>query len=80
MGAVYRPETSVPNYQSTLRNIPEERGPEVHRDRGLKSRNYIVFSGSFLSAVHSVADSHCVQISRHDFEVLFFALFVLPVE
>jgi hypothetical protein len=25
MGPIDRPETSVPNYQSTLRNIPEER-------------------------------------------------------
>lgn len=80
MGAVYFTETSVPNYKSTLRNIPEARGPELHHDGGLKSRNYIEFSGSFSSAIHSVADSDFVQISRHDFEVLFCVLFVLSVE
>jgi len=47
MGTVYFPETWVSNYQSALRNNPEERGREVHRDGGLKTRNYIEFSGSF---------------------------------
>jgi hypothetical protein len=31
-------ETSVTNYQSTLRNIPEERRPHLHRGGSLKSR------------------------------------------
>jgi hypothetical protein len=34
--AIGCPETSVNNYQSTLRNIPEERRPYVDGGRGLK--------------------------------------------
>jgi hypothetical protein len=33
-----RPETSVIKYQLTLRNIPEERGPQLHRGESLQSR------------------------------------------
>ena len=80
MGAVYCAETWVPSYQSALRNIPEKRVREAHRDGGLNSRISIELSGSFLSAIHSVVDSDCVQFSGHDFEVLFFTLFVLTVE
>jgi hypothetical protein len=32
------PETSVQNYNSVLRNIPEERRYHLHRCRSLKSR------------------------------------------
>jgi hypothetical protein len=32
------PETSVTNYQSTLRNIPEERGSRLYRGGSLISR------------------------------------------
>jgi len=32
-------ETSVNNYQHTLRNNPEERGPHMHRDGSLKPRS-----------------------------------------
>ena len=32
-------ETSVTNYQSMLRNIPEERGSDLHRGGNLKTRN-----------------------------------------
>jgi hypothetical protein len=38
------PETSVNNHQSTLRNIPEERRPNLHRDGSLKSRIYLFSS------------------------------------
>jgi hypothetical protein len=31
MGQIGCPETSVTNYQSTLRNIPEERRTHLHR-------------------------------------------------
>jgi len=31
------PETSVTNYQPTLRNVPEERAPQLHHDGSLKS-------------------------------------------
>jgi len=34
------PETLVTYYQSTLRNIPEERRPHLHRGGSMKSRNY----------------------------------------
>ena len=36
-GTVGCPETSVTNYQPTLRNITEERGPRPHRGGSLKS-------------------------------------------
>jgi len=32
------PETSVTNYQSTLRNIPQEGGPHLYSGGSLKSR------------------------------------------
>ena len=34
------PETSVQNYHSTLRNIPEERRSHLHRGGSLKSRRF----------------------------------------
>jgi len=36
MGMIHCPEPSVLNYQSTLRNISEERKPHLHRGGGLK--------------------------------------------
>ena len=36
------PDTSVTNYQSTMRNIPEERISHLHRGWSLKSRQIIV--------------------------------------
>ena len=38
MGPIDRPETSVINYLSTLRNVPEERRSHSHRGRSLQSR------------------------------------------
>ena len=38
MGSICCPETSVTNYQSTLRNIPEERSSHLRRGGSLKSR------------------------------------------
>jgi hypothetical protein len=38
MGPIGCPETSVHNYYSTLRNIPEERRSYVHGGGSLKSR------------------------------------------
>ena len=35
------PETSVPNYRSTLRNIPEERRSHSYRGGSLKSRTQV---------------------------------------
>jgi hypothetical protein len=40
MGPICCPETSVQNYQSTLRNIPEERRSNLHRGGSLKSRTW----------------------------------------
>jgi len=36
------PETSVTKYQYTLRNMPEERRPHLHRDRNHKSELFDV--------------------------------------
>jgi hypothetical protein len=38
MGALVCPETSLSNYQSTLRNMAEKRRPHLHRGGNLKSR------------------------------------------
>jgi len=37
IGPIFCPETSATNYQSTLRNIPEERRSHLHRGGSLKS-------------------------------------------
>jgi len=49
MGPIHRPETPVTNYQSALRNIPEEQRFKLHRDASLKSR--IVYIG-FMMAIN----------------------------
>ena len=41
MGRIDCPVTSVTNYQSTLRNIPEERRSHLHRGENPKSRNMV---------------------------------------
>jgi hypothetical protein len=38
MGPIGCPETSVQNYHSTLRDIPEDSRPHPHRGEKLKSR------------------------------------------
>jgi hypothetical protein len=40
MGPIGCPETSVQNYHSALRNIPEERSSQRHRAGNLKSRRF----------------------------------------
>jgi hypothetical protein len=40
MGPIRCPETSVKDYHSTLRNAPEERRSDQHRDGSLKSREF----------------------------------------
>jgi len=47
MGPIRCPETLVTNYQSALRNIPEEQRFNLHRDGSLKSR--IIYIG-FMTA------------------------------
>jgi hypothetical protein len=43
------PETSVPNYHCTVRNITEERKSDLRRDGSLKSRTDIFYLIYFLS-------------------------------
>jgi hypothetical protein len=40
MGPIGCPETSVTNYESTLRDIPEERRSHLHGGASLKSRKF----------------------------------------
>jgi hypothetical protein len=49
IGPIGCPETSVINYQSTLRNIPEKWRPHLRRDRSLKSRKIIVQSNPVIT-------------------------------
>jgi hypothetical protein len=44
MGPRGCPETSINNYQSTPRNISEERMSHLHRDVSLKSRTMLDIS------------------------------------
>jgi hypothetical protein len=50
MGPIGCPETSVQNCHSTLRNIPKEGRPHLHRGGSLKSRNA---NSTCTSVVHS---------------------------
>jgi hypothetical protein len=43
MGQIRCPETSVNNYHTTARNIPEERRSHQHGGRSLKSKKYYIF-------------------------------------
>jgi len=61
MGRTDRPETSVTNYQSTLRNIPEEREAQLQPNLMLQVpvpiRNYLIInkmSVNFHKYGHSV--------------------------
>jgi len=42
------PETSTSKYQSTLRNVSEERRPRLHRGGSLKSRMTLSFSRDYV--------------------------------
>jgi len=42
MGQIGCSETSVTNCQPTQRNIPEQRGPQIHCGRNLKPRTIII--------------------------------------
>jgi len=41
MGLIGCPETSATSYQSTLRNITEERTSRLHRGGSVKSRDFL---------------------------------------
>ena len=60
------PETTVINYQYTLRNIPEERRSHLHRGGSLESR--IPFSCSTLSLIYTpyspLKKNHVVDTAR----------------
>jgi hypothetical protein len=47
MGAIGCPETLVNGYQYTLRNIPEDRRPQLHLHRRLKGRKIIKVASEF---------------------------------
>jgi len=47
MGPKGRPETSVPNYHSTLRKITDERRSHLHRGGSLKSHMFHLCMLSF---------------------------------
>jgi len=58
MGLIGHPKVSVTNYQPTLHNVPEERGPQLHHDRNLKSHITQTFSTHLLS---SCSPSFCLS-------------------
>jgi hypothetical protein len=51
MGPIRCPETSVKNYHTTPRNIPEERRSHQHRGGSLKSKLADEYAASDLSAI-----------------------------
>jgi hypothetical protein len=63
MGPIDCPETSVTNYLSTLRNIPEGRRSHLYRSESLKSSN------SFSSL--TIYTTFCVQQFGSEFNALF---------
>jgi hypothetical protein len=58
MGPIGGPETSVQNYRSTLRNIPEERRYHLHRGGNLKSR---VANRKIIADNRKIRDTHCEE-------------------
>jgi hypothetical protein len=77
MGPTGRPRTSVTNYQSTLRNIPEERSSHLHCGGSLESRIETIAMASFrgtcfLVCMHLKATAQltfrgpCIVINSHN--------------
>jgi hypothetical protein len=66
MGPTGRPETSVTNYQSTLRNIPEEREPQLQLNLMLSVavliRNYLIIQNMATTTLHKYG--HSVQTPK----------------
>jgi hypothetical protein len=58
------PETSVRNYQFTLRNIPEERRPHLHRCGNLKLHSHIVII-SHIAHTRNIALSCKILLSKN---------------
>jgi len=54
-------ETTVTNYRSTLGNIPEERGSDLHRGRNLKTRNVLCISNICVGLLRSFI-THCAAL------------------
>ena len=61
------PETSATNYESNLRNIPEERRPQSHHGGSLKSRTactvlrFVSFAQIIVSSKWHI---HCLQTCK----------------
>ena len=63
MGLIGRPETSVTNYEPTLRNISAERRPQLYCGGSLQSRKYQLNRAApltFSSAVFRVYKVYCM--------------------
>jgi hypothetical protein len=61
MGPTGCPETSITNYQSTLRNIPEERVSRLRRGGSVKSRKYSICLKRSQTAKHY---QYCMYVLR----------------
>jgi hypothetical protein len=76
MGAIGCPKTSVNGYQYMLRNIPEERRPQLHRERRLKGRKIIKLASEFGDSImesykktfHCIEQQSAAEISLHSVE------------
>jgi hypothetical protein len=67
------PETSLVNYQSKLRNTPEERRPHLNRDRSLKSR-----MGSFVLSTIELLLVNGTSCNIARTEMFSFKIYALP--
>jgi hypothetical protein len=66
------PETSVRNYHSTLRKIPEERKSHLHRFGSLKSsESSLPFPFEPATAPYSVPDKSNLHIHTRPFKICF---------
>ena len=61
MGPISCPETSVDNYQHTLRTIPEERKPQLHSGGGLKTRKNLHGLTNFCKTCHCQISWHSAK-------------------
>jgi hypothetical protein len=64
MESIGCPETSVTNYQSTLRNIPEDGRPHLQRDRSMKQR-IILYMHSYCKDLYM--SCHCWKVRISSF-------------
>ena len=64
MGPMGCPETSVTNYQLTLRNIAEERMLQLHREGSVKSRTETRFARISVAAVADANTAGDIQTNN----------------